>query len=118
MKLYQESIDLQETLFQLPIDIKLILPHQLQKFREKSHYSYLKSRLALLQRKLSEIDARHVEVVQLVRGGSLGLEMHRSVRAGKVFLEKLAQKNDKDALVRILRWYLLLIRNWENILEK
>jgi hypothetical protein len=120
IRLYDDALKLQESLFALPINLKTLWPTYEQSIRP-DHLALLQGRVQKLSRTLAELDERHDRVVVLLKHERLAVQLHTTLAAGVTPLSAVKQsvngQLDAPVALALFNWYLSVCRIWQDIVD-
>jgi len=120
IRLYDEALKLQESLFALPINLKTLWPKYEQSI-QPDLLALLAGRVQKLSRTLAELDERHDRVVVLLKHERLAVQLQQTLAAGVTPLGAIKQsvngQLEPPVALALLNWYLSVCRIWQDIAD-
>jgi hypothetical protein len=122
IRLFEEALKLQDSIFDLPIHLKTLWP-QYEQMVNADHLQHVRARVQMLKTKLSEIDSRRDRIVVLLKHERLGVTLHKTLAAGVTPLDAVRQaaasgtRVEEPVVLSLLNWYLTLCRTWQELVD-
>jgi hypothetical protein len=125
ISMYLELLDLHETLFELPIDLATLLPHQVKRMPPDFH-AMVRQRLDALRATLGHFDSSRDRLLAVLQRERVAADMVLSLRSGRDTMNELhdalasargaAPPSTVQAAGRVVDWFVELCALWDRVM--